>query len=143
MTTVTGIRRFLGVDDEFLQALTARADVATGRAVAGFATGVQGRRTGCNIGGAEFDACVRVGAEFLADARMAIDAGFVAGENRALDLERFFNRAGDCAAGGPKEKPDAQQQHQCGIRPAFRSDTHSFTPETPWGMPPTQRRIKL
>lgn len=114
MATEAGFGSLLGVDDEFVSALPPCGDVAAGRAVAGFTTGIERF-----IGHAEFYAGVGIGGEFLADVGVAIGTRLVPDEFCAFDVERFLGRARDCAARGPQEQAAGEQHHSGDVQPAL------------------------
>ncbi len=119
VTAEAGFGRLFGIEDEFVQALSAGGHVAAAGAVTRFATGVERA-----FGGADLDAGMGIGGKFLMDGGVAIHARLVADEFRAFDVQRLFHGARDGGAGGRQEKSTGEQGHGGDVQPALKCKAH-------------------
>jgi hypothetical protein len=89
MTLEAGVGLLAGVDDEFVEAAaTAHRDVFAAGTVTGFATVLAG-----HAAIVEMEPRVRTGRKSASDVSVAIRAGLVANESRALNLKWFDSGA--------------------------------------------------
>lgn len=103
MTAEARLRFLAGIEDELVPPLSAGLYVATGRSMARFATVLL-----CLARGTHEHPGMRAAVEFLGDRRMAVHAGLIAHEMRALDVQRLDHRPRDTGAGTEDGQPGPQ-----------------------------------
>jgi len=119
VTAEAGFRGLLGIEDEFVQALSAGGHMAAAGAVTRLATGVERA-----FGRADLDARMGIGGKLLMDGGVAIHACLVADELRAFDMQRFVHGARDGGAGSRQEKSAGEQSHGSDVQPALKCKAH-------------------
>lgn len=126
VTAEAGFGCFLGIEDEFVQALPAGGHVAAAGAMTRLATGVERA-----FGRADLDARMGIGRKLLMDGGVAVHASLVTDEFRAFDVQRLFHGARDGGAGSRQEKSAGEQGHGGDVQPALKCKAHVSKPANP------------